>query len=339
VKYARAGRYLVPLESRAAARYFRTSLRVAYSPVGRLLAPLPRYDAKLDDVPAEVPALFDAINEPVVPAILLLDYASAGRGRTVAFLFRDQSPLPSAIVKVRQSPSGGASLRAEADAHVRLHALLPRELRATVPHVLRFDERADAEVLMLSTVPGRSAYLDMQNSLWPSRYVDAHFDAASRWLSAFHDVTSGASHGDFWARNLLIDESGRAGVVDWELFAHDASPLFDLFHFPLTYGLNWPWTRYRQLPPEAAFVKTFLASNRVSRAVRRYLQTYATERGLTMPYLQEAFRTFLLQIPLPTGEGGAQRRGSGQAPPGTAHLPWPALAAQFNRASESVFSG
>lgn len=330
MKYARAGRYLLPIESRAAMRYFETSLRVAYSPLGRVVSRAP-VAHRGSSLPNEVTQLFETIGESPIPAILLLDYKDAGRGRTIGFLFRFESPLPSAIVKVRRLPSGGASLRAEADAHERLHDALPARMRPTVPEVLRYTATEDAEVLMLSTVPGRSAYLDMQNSLRPSKYVDAHFDAAGSWLAAFHDCAGDASHGDFWARNLLIDDSGRAGVVDWELFARGSSPLFDLFHFPLTYGLNWPWTRYRQLLPEAAFAQTFLASNRVSGAVRRYLRNYAAARGLTMSEMHSAFRTFL-------ATRGTMREEQAP-PPGTAKLPWPALAAAFDRARESVFSG
>lgn len=327
MRYARSGRYLVPLDSKAAVKYFTNGLRVSHSRSGRLFSSLPRFESKEDDLPEEVSSLFATIGEPVVPAILLRDYADAGRGRTIAFLFRHESPLPSAIVKVRSLPSGGTSLRAEADAHERLQSALPPKLRTTVPEVLRFSSQKDAEVLTLSTVAGRSAFLDVQNTLRPSRFVDLHFDAAGAWLAAFHDAAADASHGDFWARNLLIDEAGRAGVVDWELFSRNASPLFDLFHFPLTYGLNWPWTRYQQLPPEPAFAKTFLASNRVSQAVRRYLRTYAAARGLTMTELHEAFRMFLAGKLTTTPA------------PGTAKLPWQSLATMFDRASESVFSG
>lgn len=44
-------------------------------------------------------------------------------------------------------------------------------------------------------------------------------------------------HGDFWARNLLLDpDDGPSAVVDWEAFRTNASPLDDLFDFALSYG-------------------------------------------------------------------------------------------------------
>jgi hypothetical protein len=303
VRYARSGRYLVPLDSAPAVAYFRNALYVAYSPAGRLwMRPLRPHR----DTP-EVTEFFDTLGEPAVPAILLLDYAGSDRAQTIAFLFRDGASQPSEIVKVRR----GSSLRAESDVHERLQVMLPPELRATVPRVLDYRERDGVEVLKLSTVAGRSVYVDLQNRLAPSRYVDAHFDAAAKWLAKFHDATA-ATHGDFWARNLLLNESGEAGVVDWERFATDAPPTLDLFHFPLTYGQSYPWTRYRRLPPEQAFAKTFLESNHVSQAVRRYLQTYASARGMAWATLAPRFRSF---------------------------LPERSLTAMFDRAKESVFSG
>ncbi|MDX1630541.1 MAG: phosphotransferase [Thermoanaerobaculia bacterium] len=44
-------------------------------------------------------------------------------------------------------------------------------------------------------------------------------------------------HGDSWPRNLLLGaEGGVSGVVDWEAFRTNASPLDDLFDFALAYG-------------------------------------------------------------------------------------------------------
>jgi hypothetical protein len=340
-RFARVGRFLVQLDSPPAVHYFNDALRIPYSLAGRLLAALPgpglhaRDRQDVDGVPAEVGEFFATLGIEPVPCVLLVDYAAIDRARTIGFLFRDAAPLPSAVVKLRRLPSGGTSLAHEADAHRRLHAAIPEAMRATVPAVIESTTRADVEVLMLSTLPGRSAYRDLQTSLRPSRFVDAHFDGAARWLAGFHEATrSGdlsASHGDFWARNLLLSDDGRVGVVDWELFALAESPFFDLFHFPLTYGLSYPWIRYQRLAPEKAFAKTFLETNGVSRAVRRYLKTYAAMRQISPQRLEEAFRRFL-----------ATRGTMRDAPPadrGTASLPWTTLEAQYSRANASVFSG
>ena len=203
-------------------------------------------------------------------------------------------------MKIRELPSEGASLAVEAVACELVHAALPE----STPRVIRFDQTADAEVLVLSALRGRSAYVEMQQAFAPSRLATRHFDAAATWLAAFRRAMPNASHGDFWAQNLLISESGEAGVVDWERFDAAGSPLDDVFHFPLTYGLNFRWRR--GATAEEKFVKTFLERNRVSVAVRRYLRQFSATATDFRRYLEATH---------------------------------PHLAAIFSRASESVFSG
>lgn len=202
--------------------------------------------------------------------LLVEDYSGTGRNRLVVFLFRQGEASPAAVLKL------GSGLQREAEALRFLGERLPPDLRDSVPRLL--DSRAEA--LLMSPVPGVSAYIEMQGLLAPGRVVDRHFDAAADWLFEFHRAT-GASHGDFWARNLLV---GPTAVVDWEHFSEEAPIQADLFHFPLTYGLNYPWERWRRLPPDEAFRRTFLEDNRVSRAVRRYLARFAEPSSLRWPF-------------------------------------------------------
>ncbi|MGA1875731.1 MAG: oligosaccharide flippase family protein, partial [bacterium] len=117
-----------------------------------------------------------------------------------------------------------------------------------------------------------------------------------------------ASHGDFWARNLLIREtdgkthgdgkmhgSGLSGVVDWEGFSEEASPFEDLFHFPLTYGFNYHWSAYHRRSPEEAFQLSFLQDTPVSRAVRQYFISYCEQAGFSLEMIEPFFRFFLLE--------------------------------------------
>lgn len=196
--------------------------------------------------------------------LLVEDYPGNGRDRLVVFVFGEGETSPRAVLKL------GSDLRREAEALKRLadHA----DLHGTVPRLLDWQ----GEALLMSPVPGVSAYVEMQGLLAPGRAVDRHFDAAADWLLRFHRAT-GASHGDFWARNLLV---GPTAVVDWEHFVERAPIDADLFHFPLTYGLNYPWERWRRLPPDEAFRRTFLEDNRVSRAVRRYLSRFGEPGAL-----------------------------------------------------------
>lgn len=200
--------------------------------------------------------------------LLVEDYSGNERDRLVVFLFGEDGP--TAVLKL------GSGLERETEALRFLAERLPPDLRDSVPRLL--DSREEA--LLMSPVPGVSAYMEMQGLLAPGRAVDRHFDAAADWLFEFHRAT-GASHGDFWARNLLV---GPTAVVDWEHFTEEAPIHADLFHFPLTYGLNYPWERWRRLPPEEAFRRTFLEDNRVSRAVRRYLARFGDPPALRWPF-------------------------------------------------------
>ncbi|HEX7186512.1 MAG TPA: phosphotransferase [Thermoanaerobaculia bacterium] len=251
--------------------------------------------------------------------LLVEDYAGNGRERLVLFLFATGETSPAAVVKLRRSGVAGNPLHCEAEALRFLAERLPADLRSSVPGVIVWREISGIEALMMSALPGVSAYVEMQGLLAPGRAVRRHFAAAAEWLARFHAATS-ASHGDFWARNLLVGPDGRAAVVDWEHFREDAPPHEDLFHFPLTYGLNYPWERWRRLPPDEAFRCTFLEDNRVSRAVASYLSRYAAVAGVDPDDLRRLFDVYLETRP----ESG---------------LPWAEFRSLLGRAGRSVFSG
>lgn len=145
-------------------------------------------------------------------------------------------------------------------------------------------------------------------------------------------IVTVACHGDFWARNLMLVTSAGcppdtdAGVVDWEHFRPRALPSEDLFHFPLTYGLAFPWSRYRRAGALDAFRQTFLEHNGVSREAARYLRTYCDGTGLDPRLLKPLFHLFLL-----TRAAGHARAGTDD------RAPW----LEFNRllaaSRESLF--
>ena len=307
--YGGLGRFLVQLDSPNARRWFNDALYVPQGVTGRVRRALrrPRLRrvagspegiehvlALLDEVPGAVPR--DA-------AVYVCDYESSDRGRVVAFFFEKGEAAPSVAAKAQFPRRDALSLRIETQTLEAMRAFLPPLLQPTLPRVLRFHESHRGELLLTSMLPGRSQYIAMRSALAPSRLVDAHFDAAAQWLAAFHDATrttatslvSGvavphsAVHGDFWPRNVLQDEGGALGVVDWEHFVPAASPFIDLFHYPLAYGIAY----FKRATEQEAFQQTFHANNRVSRAVQRYLRDYATRAGLPPKVLLPAFRTFV----------------------------------------------
>lgn len=249
-----------------------------------------------------------------------------GRRRLLAFLFDGDGKTPFAVAKV-QSDLRNGSLQTEAAALTSVRGMVPEELRRTIPDLLRTYADSRGEVLVVSALPGRSAWQELHASLLPSRRVAAHFAAAGRWLAAFHEATrhddeTTAVHGDFWAHNVLHDSNGGLAVIDWENFAPAGSRSIDLFHYPLTYGQAYPGRFYRHLDAETAFARTFLERNRLSRAVRGYLDVYSARTGIARPRMAAAFRELLVSNA--TSEGTPH--------PGVRHLPWARFLAMLDAA-------
>ena len=252
---------------------------------------------------------------PLHRSIFLHDYGATARERTLVFSFSQNGLHPAAVVKLRNRSGAGRPLRTEWEAlrwvGSRLH---DPALAETVPEPLQFLETPVAEILVLSHLKGRSAYWDQQNRLLPGRCVRPHMRHAAGWLARFHralaiDPTSrkGPSHGDFWARNLLVGASrgsGEArvtGVVDWEHFDPEGCPHHDLFHFPLAYARIHPRHGIRTVSLPEAFRRAFLEKTPLAREVGIYLSRYCAMTGLPPNMLESHLRDYL----------GAQAGGAG----------------------------
>ena len=168
----------------------------------------------------------------------------------------------------------GPSLRREREA---LERIGNGAMRASVPAVRGYREEEGREILALTAVGGASIYREMKSAFLPAARVARHFDSAAAWLERFQSASGGA-HGDFWARNLLLDR-GAVAVVDWENFAPDGDPLADVFHFPLTYALAFRWDGTDRMPPLERFRRGFVESSAVSAAVARWMSRFAERHG------------------------------------------------------------
>lgn len=255
---------------------------------------------------------------PLHRSIFLHDYGATARERTLVFPFPQNGLHPAAVVKLRNRSEAGRSLRTEWEAlrwvGSRLH---DPALAETVPEPLHFLETPVAEILVLSHLHGRSAYWDQQNRLLPGRCVGLHMRHAAGWLARFHrslaiDPSSrkGPSHGDFWARNLLLGASrGRGetrvtGVVDWEHFDPEGCPHHDLFHFPLAYARNHPKLGIRTGSLPIAFRRAFLEKTPLAREVGLYLSRYCAMTGLPPNMLESHLRDYLRAQAGEAGPGG-----------------------------------
>lgn len=99
-------------------------------------------------------------------------------------------------------------------------------------------------------------------------------------------------HGDFWPRNFIL-EGEKAGVVDWERFQPDSAPFRDLFMFPISYSLGYPWKWGHWGKPSDTFRAAFLEKTWLSDLVRVFLQSYCNEMNINSEWLEIFFTVFL----------------------------------------------
>jgi hypothetical protein len=323
--YGAVDRFLVTLDSPGALQYLHRTLYVPHTPRERLVRAIRNARLRPTQTAEGLSPLPELMSESLWPqrpstgTIYLRDVANSDRGRVLAFLFTNDEAQPYAVVKA-QTARGAAlsSLAREADALDRVDAQLPSSME--IPRVLELHRSSRGELLVTTAVTGRSGYVDLRRSLVPRMNVAEHFDAAARWLSAFHEAAGDVAHGDFWPGNVLTTANGAVSVIDWEHFSASAPFHTDLFHYPLTYALRYPWKRYTRLDAEDAFRRAFLERNHLSRAITHYLRVYAEPRKLGPAQLVKAFREYLA---------------SPHPPFGMENLPWK----QFVRMADSAQRG
>lgn len=140
----------------------------------------------LREAAALAPELLAVEDGAVGRSILLRDYGGSGRGRLLLFPFGSEGEAPAIVVKLRHRQAEGRLLRREWQALRTAADALPPELASGLPAPLDYRSGDHVEVLVLSHVPGRSAYVELRNTRRPSRHLERHFTAAADWLAAFH---------------------------------------------------------------------------------------------------------------------------------------------------------
>lgn len=110
-----------------------------------------------------------------------------------------------------------------------------------------------------------------------------------------------ACHGDFWARNLLVDGS-QLGVIDWDGYRASALTFEDLFHFVISYGQGFAWNLGRWADPVAAFRATFARSGPMEHAINTALRTHSSRHSVPPEALGVLFPAFLAKRALARGE-------------------------------------
>lgn len=355
MKVIESGRLVMPLESREAEQFARRNLLSIHGRIRRIGAlvrtpPVAGSTSELKNVSAldlaagaaATPRFEEALSRSGLLThlqagrwLLMRDYGSSSRGRSVLFVFEHDVSTPRAVIRMRRTASPDRSLRVERDVLSWLAANVSPQLLSVVPEVIAYEESADYELLVLSGVPGQPLDMAMQRSLRPrTRHAPALW-SAGRWLGQLHCDTraqtgGGASimHGDFWPRNLLFDSGELTGAVDWEHASISGTPAEDLFTLPLLFVMDSP--SWRGEDPLARFVEGFLRDGTVSRIVRRYFQEYCAAGGIVGETLPLVFNEYLAR-------SAEQARKTKQG--WKAKYPWRQMQSELARAAHSVFSG
>jgi hypothetical protein len=327
----RFGRLWVPEDAPGGRRYLIRSLLVPHGRRQRLGLAVSRIDpdesasvAAGDPRFAAVPIALASVAEKGEPPrwILMEDY-EGGSGRSIVFLFADgEAEHPFAAVKVH--PAGDRSpLRRERDA---LERLAVSGVRESVPAVRGFREEDGWESLVLTTLPGQSIYRQMKAAPLARALVAGHFESAAGWLERFQETGVGM-HGDFWGRNILVDD-GKVAAVDWEDFDAAGDPFVDVFHFPLTYALAFRWDTADGLPAVERFGRAFAGRNAVSKATASWMRRFAGRSGVGLDDLRRRFCEHLAR-----GAAGEIDRPRLQA------AEWSAMLEQMQGGTRCAFSG
>ncbi len=220
--------------------------------------------------------------------VIVADVHDPERQRLLAFALDDDG-RPQTVLKAAASAAGRATIRAEAEALLRLGRSRRLQRSARAPRVLGFTEGADMTALRLSGLNGPSQYAQLHSGLFPAGNIESHLLQACRWLITFQDATicdsqdgelpAAAAHGDFWPGNVLALRDG-VGVVDWERFWPAAPVTQDLFHYLISYAFVLPSLACRRREPAAALHAAFVANGPLGRATRLAVDMFGSARGI-----------------------------------------------------------
>ncbi len=303
--------------------------------------------AKKDDLQCSDIPIPDQLNKSILrnpdtcqganSFIQTLDYSESQRGQLVALVFDNLLEEAGFLIKYRNNSE--QILSNEATQLNEIRASLPAALQSTLPRVVQFMAMGDQEWLCETVLPGRSAYVELKQSWFPTQLIRKHLNGAIDWLIHFQSSNNKKnrlhidetkftnlvgqcrqadlagtlleqaqtilndsqmllvpSHGDFWARNLLFDENGLTGVVDWEHAEQQASPWNDLFFMLLSYaGEFCARNREKCQSIQQRLNNAFIQSTAISKINREVLQKFSQRQGLPLSRLRPMLGWYLLQ--------------------------------------------
>lgn len=199
---------------------------------------------------------------------------------------------------------------------IPLNLLLKRNQRSG-PAQVQADLHRIQELLTLfqnktcsgrSPFQGQDAVLELLNRYGTSLQLPDDFVLKLMQLAEVYrglKIPLTGSHGDFWAGNILIDGS-RINIIDWEDYAPNQSPTWDIFLFAVTYAFTYPWRKWRKLDKESAFKRAFLAEGWLPAQLRAFVHQSLKAVHLPTEAAHLLFCLFLLELAVP---GAAHSQG------------------------------
>lgn len=281
-----------------------------------------------------------------------------GRRRGVVFVFPPRAERPARVLKLATDPAAGAAIAAEADRLERTRRALSPALAATIPRVLERSGDAGCAGVALEARPGRPLQLELARGESSRERLAERFEAAGDWLGRFHRETAVAgalpevlsaalsarcpkprevplarAHGDYWPRNVLVDEaSGRiSGVVDWEAPEAIRPPHGDLFDFALS-AVGCSSGPEGAPPPERVLGLALLAPGSWRDLVSRFFAGYIAASALERSALEALLRLYLEEIE-------SERRAVSWIPAGRRREVVGTWRNELETANRSAFSG
>ena len=216
--FVRVGRYFVPLTEGDVVRHFVGHHLVAHDARQRLcgwlargsmalgLTPLARHALDAGFQPRRAAAPWSGEVRDAIDGILeeldirdealrihLRDPGVGQGGATggLVFGFRHrESRGPVVVLKVRPRDGARPGLSREWQALHELRHRLPAPLRDAVPEPLTRRDAGPVEIVAMTAMPGRPAYLDLHNGLAATRRAPHQLGAAVSWLVALHGATA-----------------------------------------------------------------------------------------------------------------------------------------------------
>lgn len=101
-----------------------------------------------------------------------------------------------------------------------------------------------------------------------------------------------SKHTDFWPGNILMNKE-KLAILDWEDFGLSELPLFDLFHFIVSYFLAMNLNKKDE---NETFYKTFFTMSKYRQNIRSYVKKYCRAFSIDMNLLDVYFAMYLVEF-------------------------------------------